>query len=116
MSFGSLLVAVDGGQTATRALVARRDGAVLGAGRGGPSDHFHGAGGVEKNRQAIQEAVRSALAAVGADPADVASIGLGLTGAPVGGGQTPIVAEIVREILPAAIVTVVPDYVTNLAG
>jgi N-acetylglucosamine kinase-like BadF-type ATPase len=116
VSFGSLLVAVDGGQTATKALIARRDGAVLGAGRGGPSDHFHGAGGVEKNRLAIHEAVRSALAAVGADPRDVASIGLGLTGAPVGGEQTPIVGEIVREILPAAIVTVVPDYVTNLAG
>jgi glucosamine kinase len=116
VSIGSLLVAVDGGQTATKALIARRDGAVLGAGRGGPSDHFHGAGGVEKNRRAIHEAVRSALAAAEADPGDVASIGLGLTGAPAGGEQTPIVAEIVQEILPEAIVTVVPDYVTNLAG
>jgi N-acetylglucosamine kinase-like BadF-type ATPase len=112
----SWLVAVDGGQTATKALIARRDGAVLAAGRGGPSDHFHGPGGVEKNRRAIQEAVRSALSASGADPSDVASIGLGLTGAPAGEEQTPIVAGIVREILPAAIVTVVPDYVTNLAG
>jgi N-acetylglucosamine kinase-like BadF-type ATPase len=111
-----LLVAVDGGQTATKALIARRDGAVLAAGRGGPSDHFHGAGGVEKNRRAIHEAVLSAIAAAGADPGDVVSIGLGLTGAPAGGEQTPVVAEIVREILPAAIVTVVPDYVTNLAG
>jgi N-acetylglucosamine kinase-like BadF-type ATPase len=116
VSFGSLLLAVDGGQTATKALVARCDGTVLGSGRGGPSDHFHGAGGVEKNRRAIHEAVRSALAAAKADPGDVASIGLGLTGAPVGGEQTPIVADIVREILPAAIVTVVPDYMTNLAG
>ncbi len=116
MTSGSLLVAVDGGQTATKALIARRDGAVLAAGRGGPSDHFHGAGGVEKNRRAIHEAVLSALAAAGADAGDVASIGLGLTGAPAGGEQTPIVVEIVQEILPAAIVTVVPDYVTNLAG
>ena len=116
MASGSLLVAVDGGQTATKALVARRDGVVLAAGRGGPSDHFHGAGGVEKNRRAIHEAVLSALAAAGADPGDVASIGLGLTGAPPEGEQTPIVVEIVQEILPAAIVTVVPDYVTNLAG
>ncbi len=116
MTSGSLLVAVDGGQTATKALIARRDGAVLAAGRGGPSDHFHGAGGVEKNRRAIHEALLSVLAASGADPGDVASIGLGLTGAPAGGEQTPIVAEIVGEILPAATVTVVPDYVTNLAG
>jgi N-acetylglucosamine kinase-like BadF-type ATPase len=111
-----LLAAVDGGQTATKALIARCDGAVLGAGLGGPSDHFHGAGGVEKNRRAIHDAIRSALAAAEADPGDVASIGLGLTGAPVGGEQTPIVADIVQALLPAAIVTVVPDYVTNLAG
>jgi glucosamine kinase len=116
VSSGSLLLAVDGGQTATKALIARCDGTVLGAGRGGPSDHFHGTGGVEKNRRAIHEAVRSALNSAKADPRDVASIGLGLTGAPPGGEQTPIVADIVREILPAVIVTVVPDYVTNLAG
>jgi N-acetylglucosamine kinase-like BadF-type ATPase len=111
-----LLVAVDGGQTATKALIARRDGAILGVGRGGPSDHFHGAGGIEKNRRAIQEAVLSALGAAGVGAGEVASIGLGLTGAPAGGEQNPIVDEIVHEILPAAIVTVVPDYVTNLAG
>jgi glucosamine kinase len=116
VAIGPLLVAVDGGQTATKALVARGDGAVLGAGRGGPSDHFHGTGGIEKNRRAIHEAVLSALDAAGADASDVASIGLGLTGAPTGGEQNSIVDEIVQEILPGAIVTVVPDYVTNLAG
>jgi N-acetylglucosamine kinase-like BadF-type ATPase len=112
----SLLVAVDGGQTATKALVARRDGTVVGVGRGGPSDHFHGAGGVEKNRRAIQGAVGAALAAAAADPKDVVSIGLGLTGAPTGGDQGPIVEQIAREIVPNAIVTAVADYVTNLAG
>ncbi len=116
MTIAPLLVAVDGGQTATKALVARRDGAVLGAGWGGPSDHFHGTGGVEKNRRAIHEAVLSALEAAGAAAGDVASIGLGLTGAPAGGEQNTIVIDIVQEILPAAIVTVIPDYVTNLAG
>ncbi len=116
MAARSLLVAVDGGQTATKALVATVDGTVLAAGRGGPSDHFHGPGGVEKNRRAIQEAVRSVLSAAGADPQDVVSIGLGLTGAPTGGEQTPVVHQIVREILPAPAIAVVPDYVTNLAG
>jgi N-acetylglucosamine kinase-like BadF-type ATPase len=113
---GTLLIAVDGGQTATKALVARRDGTILAAGRGGPSDHFHGPDGVEKNRRAIHGAVNAALAKAGVDARDVASIGLGLTGAPAGGEQDPIVAEIVREILPTAAFTVVADYVTNLAG
>jgi glucosamine kinase len=112
----SLLVAVDGGQTSTKALVARMDGSVLAQGRGGPSDHFHGPDGVEKNRRALHEAIQSALTAVAADAKDVAAIGLGLTGAPPQGEQGPIVDEIVREILPQAVVTVVPDYVTNLAG
>ena len=116
MATRSLVVAVDGGQTATKSLVATVDGEVLAAGRGGPSDHFHGAGGVEKNRRAIHGAVQSALAAAGADPVDVVAIGLGLTGAPTGGEQTPVVHHIVHEILPGAAVAVVADYVTNLAG
>lgn len=111
-----LILAVDGGQTATKALLARADGTVLATGRGGPSDHFHGPGGVEKNRSAIHGAVNTALAAANADPAAVAAIGLGLTGAPTGGSQEPIVHEIVGEVLPAAAVDVVADYVTNLAG
>jgi glucosamine kinase len=112
----SLLVAVDGGQTATKALVARLDGAVLASGRGGPSDHFHAPDGVGRNRRAIQGAVRNALLVAGVDPREVVAIGLGLTGAPPGGDQDPIVAEIVHEILPMAAFTVVADYVTNLAG
>ena len=116
MTSRPLLVAVDGGQTATKSLVATVDGVVLAAGRGGPSDHFHGSGGVEKNRVAIHAAVRSALDAAGADPGQVVAIGLGLTGAPTGGEQTPVVRQIAGEILPGAAVAVVPDYVANLAG
>jgi glucosamine kinase len=111
-----LLVSVDGGQTATKALVARVNGTVLASGRGGPSDHFHAPDGVERNRRAIHGAVQSALSAASVDPREVVAIGLGLTGAPEGGDQDPIVAEIVREILPTAAFTVVADYVTNLAG
>src|SRR5215213_943836 len=95
----SLLLAIDGGQTATKALVAKRDGSVVGAGLGGPSDHFHIEGGVEKNRIAIHGAISSALASSGVERERVVAIGLGLTGAPTGGTQTPIVHEIVREIL-----------------
>ncbi|MDP9365549.1 MAG: N-acetylglucosamine kinase, partial [Chloroflexota bacterium] len=48
-----LLLGIDGGQTATKALLAHLDGRVLAAGRGGPSDHFHAVGGRERNRAAI---------------------------------------------------------------
>jgi glucosamine kinase len=111
-----VLLAIDGGQTATKALVARLDGTILGAGRGGPSDHFHIEGGVEKNRVAIHGAIASALGSAGLTAERVAAIGLGLTGAPARGEQTPIVHEIVREVLAPEQITVTPDYVTNLAG
>lgn len=111
-----ILLAVDGGQTSTKALVASLDGAVLGAGRGGPSDHFHIEGGVEKNRIAIQGAIKAALADAGVEPDRVTAVALGLTGAPTGGTATPIVHEIIRELLAPREISVTPDYITNLAG
>src|SRR5215211_6357659 len=106
MDEGRLLLAIDGGQTATKALVARLDGTVLGAGLGGPSDHFHIEGGVERNRIAIHGAINSALASANGMADRVAAIALGLTGAPAGGKQTPVVHDIVGEILTCAQITV----------
>lgn len=116
MSAEQVLVAVDGGQTATKGLVARVDGTVLATGRGGPSDHFHGEGGVEKNRRAIHGAIQSALAAAGVDAAAVVAVGIGHTGAPTGGDQNPVIHAIVREIAQPKEIVVVPDYVSNLTG
>ena len=116
MASGPLLLAVDGGQTATKALVARLDGTVVGTGVGGPSDHFHIEGGVEKNRVAIHGAIAAALESAGATPTLVTAVGLGLTGAPARGDQNPIVHEIVRAVIDPGQIVVAPDYVTNLAG
>src|SRR5690349_16128763 len=116
MGDGSLLLAIDGGQTATKSLIARSDGTIVGVGLGGPSDHFHIEGGIEKNRRAIHGAISTALADAGAAAADVAAVTLGLTGAPPHGEQTQIVLDIVREMLSPREISVVPDYVTNLAG
>jgi N-acetylglucosamine kinase-like BadF-type ATPase len=113
---GRLLVGVDGGQTSTKAIVATPDGAVLGRGQGGPSDHFHSAGGVAKNRAAIHGAIGAALSAAGATPAEIGAVALGLTGSPPGGDQNPIVHEIVRELAQPRSIVVTPDYVSNLAG
>lgn len=112
----SLILGIDGGQTSTKALLATPDGRVVATGRGGPSDHFHIAGGVEKNRAAIHGAIRSALAAAGAEASGVAAIALGLTGAPPPGERQQVVFEVVREIVQVERITVLPDYVTNLTG
>ncbi len=111
-----LILAVDGGQTSTKSLLATTDGRVLAAGRGGPSDHFHITGGVEKNRTAIHGAIESALASAGIDASEVASITLGLTGVPPEGEARNVVYEIIREVVRPEQVTLVADYVTNLTG
>lgn len=116
MAASDLLIAVDGGQTATKALVATRSGEVLAAGRGGPSDHFHIEGGVENNRRAIRGAIVSALAAAGAEAQHVVAVGLGHTGAPAEGQQNSTIAAIVREVVDPPAISINPDYVTNLAG
>lgn len=116
MATPELLLAVDGGQTATKALVADRGGRVLALGRGGPSDHFHGPDGEAKNRRALHGAMTDALASAGASAADVTAVALGLTGAPTGGDQNPLVAQIVRELVDPPRLVIVPDYVSNLAG
>jgi N-acetylglucosamine kinase-like BadF-type ATPase len=111
-----LLLAIDGGQTATKSLLARADGTVLGNGLGGPSDHFHIEGGVEKNRRAILGAIDSVLAATGTDPGQIVAVGIGHTGAPAGTRAPEVVIEIVRERLTPEEIVVAPDYVTNLSG
>jgi N-acetylglucosamine kinase-like BadF-type ATPase len=111
-----LILAVDGGQTSTKSLLATANGRVLSAGLGGPSDHFHIVGGVEKNRAAIHGAIRSALAAAGVDSSEITAITLGLTGLPPEGEARNVVYEIIREVVRPEHVTLVADYVTNLTG
>jgi len=111
-----LLLAIDGGQTSTKALISTLDGQVLAAGRGGPSDHFHIAGGVEKNRHAIHGAVQAALDNAGVSARDVAALVLGLTGVPPEGPARQVVYDVVSEIVQPEKVTALPDYVTNLTG
>lgn len=116
MASERLLLAIDGGQTSTKALVARLDGTVIGAGRGSASDHFHIEGGIEKNRRAIHGAIEAALADAGVVAADVASIALGLTGCPPEGEPRKPVYDIVNEIVRPEQIWIGADYITNLTG
>jgi N-acetylglucosamine kinase-like BadF-type ATPase len=111
-----LLLAIDGGQTSTKALVARLDGTVIGSGRGSASDHFHIEGGIEKNRRAIHGAIRAALEDANASADQVASIALGLTGCPPEGEPRRPVYDIVDEIVRPEQIWIGADYITNLTG
>jgi glucosamine kinase len=116
MDHNRLLLAIDGGQTATKALLARADGTILGSGLGGPSDHFHIEGGVDKNRRAILGAIDDVLTATAYTAEQIVAVAFGLTGAPAGSRAHEIVKEIVSERLSPRQITVVPDMVSNLAG
>lgn len=110
------LLAVDGGQTSTKCVLALKNGTILGYGLGGPSDHFHATGGLEKNRRAIHGAISAAYRAANLKSGQVDAVALGLTGVHEDGPEAPLVEDIVREIVQTALIRVVPDYVTNLAG
>lgn len=112
----SVIVSVDGGQTSTKALVARPDGTVLGFGRGGPTVHYHSEGGVEKNRASVQGAILAALENAAVDPGRVVSVGLGITGVPEDGDEIPTIHEIVRGITSPEAINVSSDTRTSLYG
>lgn len=111
-----LILAVDGGQTSTKAIIARRDGTILGQGRGTPCDHIHGANGVARNRAAIHSATHAALAEAGVRPEEIIGVGLGLTSAPREQDASAIFRGIVDEICSPRAFWVDADFVSNLAG
>src|SRR6186997_1729601 len=74
------ILGVDGGNTKTIALVARTDGTIVGAGRGGCGD-IYGAAGPAGAIAEIERAVRAALAAAEAQPNMLAASAFSLAGA-----------------------------------
>ncbi|MGB9605500.1 MAG: BadF/BadG/BcrA/BcrD ATPase family protein, partial [Bryobacteraceae bacterium] len=63
-----MFLGVDGGQTATIALIGDESGRVLGAGRGGPCNHVGGPEGREKFTRAIRDSIGQACRSAGLDP------------------------------------------------
>jgi N-acetylglucosamine kinase-like BadF-type ATPase len=74
------LLGVDGGNTKTIALLARPDGAIVGAARGGCGD-IYGAGGAEGAFESMRAAVHGALAAAGAPSTSIRRATFSLAGA-----------------------------------
>lgn len=84
------LVGVDGGGSKTTALVAGRDGTILGRGAGGSSNHR--AVGLEKACASLEQAVRAAFAdaRLELEPGRVAMACFGLAGVDRAGDQAPL--------------------------
>ncbi len=66
-----MFLGVDGGQTATTALIGDDTGRVLGYGRGGPCNHVGGPQGRDKFLRAVGDSVGQACRSAGLDPAAV---------------------------------------------
>ncbi len=112
----TVIAGIDGGQTSTKAIVARGDGTVLARGVGPACDHLNVPGGRDRNRVAIQTALRDACAAAGIALADLDAVGLGLTSAQRELEPGPVIREMVLEIASPATIWVDNDVVSNLAG
>jgi len=66
-----MFLGVDGGQSATVALIGDQTGRVLGQGRGGPCNHVGGSEGRRKFAAAIEQSLGQACRQAGLDPGSV---------------------------------------------
>lgn len=74
------VIGVDGGQTSTTAVVADETGCLLGIGQGGPANHIHEPGGVERVRRSLTDAIQDAIVCADLQNARIAAVCLGMTG------------------------------------
>jgi N-acetylglucosamine kinase-like BadF-type ATPase len=74
------LIAVDGGQTHSLAIVADESGTVMGAGTGGPANHYLEPGGKERFRNSMRNCIEGAFAQAGLSPQPVSASYYALTG------------------------------------
>jgi N-acetylglucosamine kinase-like BadF-type ATPase len=105
-----LLLAVDGGQSQTLALLATLEGRILGTGLSGPANHIHEPGGMERINRALREAIGGAFEQAGLPLERVHSACFGMT------GGAEVVGEVVAAFLQCDTLTAVEDSVTALAG
>jgi N-acetylglucosamine kinase-like BadF-type ATPase len=103
---------VDGGQSSTYALIGDASGRVLGAGRGGPSNHVAASEGRAKFTGAIQSCLAAACANAGLDATAIrfAAACLGFSGGPADK------EAILQEILPSDRTLVTHDALIALSG
>lgn len=111
-----LVLAIDGGQSSTKALIADREGHMLGRGTGSPCDHITGPHGYERNRAAIHSATKAALADAGVDAAQIVAAGMGLTSCPPELKLHHLFEEMLREIADPDALWIDHDVASNLAG
>ena len=107
-----LCLGVDGGQSATKAVVGDLEGRVLGRGEGGPCNHAKEGAGRERLERGLREAVGAALAPLGLTlrTTQFEAACLGMSGGP------DDKREIIAELIDAAAIEVTTDAHVALYG
>lgn len=108
-----IVLGIDGGGTNTRAVLVSRDGALLGVGRGGPSNYH--AVGRSVAQSSIDEAVKSAWDDAGLERGVCSSAFLGMAGV-IGLHDAAVLHTIATELQLAQVIGVDHDIRTALAG
>lgn len=111
-----LVLAIDGGQTSTKAIIADTEGHVIARGTGSPCDHITGPHGYERNRAAIHSATTTALANAGIDASRIVATGMGLTSCPPELNVQSLFEEMLREVAQPKHLWIHHDVASNLAG
>jgi N-acetylglucosamine kinase-like BadF-type ATPase len=110
------VLGVDGGASSTLCAVATIDGAVLGIGRGGPSNHILAPGGRARAREAVATSLAAALRAARLGDVEFRAAQFGMTGINVNTDRSRAFEEVVREVLRARTIGVDNDARIALAG
>ncbi|MCL4505309.1 MAG: hypothetical protein M1140_04685 [Chloroflexi bacterium] len=106
----ALLLAVDGGQTHSLAILAQDDGRVIGAGMGGPANHFLEPGGPERFSASMRDCISAAFLSAGRSLQQVRASHYGLT------GVHEQMIGILQQIAPSDCQVIAPDRVASLWG
>jgi N-acetylglucosamine kinase-like BadF-type ATPase len=113
-----IFLGIDGGQTATKSILADETGRVLAAGTGGPVTHVKDGESREQARRAIDESVHQVLEFAGLpDSTEIDSAFLGFSG--VAGPEVPaaqVYREVTEEQFAIKTITIDHDAHSALAG
>jgi N-acetylglucosamine kinase-like BadF-type ATPase len=107
---------VDGGASSTACAVATGDGAIVGIGQAGPSNHILAEGGRERARAAVSESVGRALAASGLGAVEFRAAQFGMTGINRDTEQARVFASVAGDAVKMAMVRIDHDAVVARAG
>ena len=106
----SHVIAVDGGQTHSTAVLAKLDGTILGVGQGGSANHFLEAGGPDRFASAMKSCIYGASEQAGIALQPFKSAHYCLT------GVHAQMDALLQGIAPAQFQSIQPDRVAALAG